>query len=266
MTNSSWESASNEIKYFVNQMLMKTKAILDNHFIGFYIHGSLALGGFNPKNSDIDMIVVTNDSPSSDQKGKLADLFLVYSNNPYPVEVSFLNSRQLSEWQHPSKFDFHYSEYWRPYYLRNQGNEAFPSTDPDLAAHITILNHAGICLEGKPIKEVFPPIPVSNYLSSIMNDFNDCLEQIEYNPIYCTLNLIRVYMYISEGEIVSKLHAGEWGLRNLPNEFIGLIKKVLTGYQSEDKNLYLDKIQLKAFSHYIHQKVMERELSLLKYN
>ncbi|MEI2358527.1 nucleotidyltransferase domain-containing protein, partial [Mesobacillus zeae] len=40
-------------------LLDGTKEMISEKFIGFYIHGSLAMGGFNPKSSDIDVLVVT---------------------------------------------------------------------------------------------------------------------------------------------------------------------------------------------------------------
>ena len=36
-------------------------AILGDHFIGFYLGGSLAVGDFNPLRSDIDIAAVTTE-------------------------------------------------------------------------------------------------------------------------------------------------------------------------------------------------------------
>jgi hypothetical protein len=36
------------------------QAVLGSHFVGMYLYGSLALGGFDPSTSDIDFIVVTD--------------------------------------------------------------------------------------------------------------------------------------------------------------------------------------------------------------
>src|SRR4051812_32518722 len=54
-----WENSFPKVKTFVYHLLDRTKNILDNNLVGFYIHGSLAMGGFNPKSSDIDILVVT---------------------------------------------------------------------------------------------------------------------------------------------------------------------------------------------------------------
>jgi predicted nucleotidyltransferase len=84
--------------------------------IGIYIHGSIAMGGFNPNTSDIDVLVATSKSMKVEMKRVLEKFLLMYSKSPFPVEISFLNCEQLKEWQHPCPFDFHYSEFWRERY------------------------------------------------------------------------------------------------------------------------------------------------------
>ncbi|WP_281251912.1 nucleotidyltransferase domain-containing protein [Virgibacillus ndiopensis] len=194
----SWKTCSTDVKDFVSHLLNETKEIIKENYLGFYIHGSLAMGGFNPNRSDIDILVVTNNSMTTKTKRKLAKFFLTCSDNPYPVEVSFLNDKQLKNWKHPSPFDFHYSEFWRGRYKDDLATGAYHylneviKTDADLAAHITIITNRGVCIDGKPIAEIFPSVPRSHYVSSIMGDFRACLENIEEEPIYCTLNLLSV--------------------------------------------------------------------------
>ncbi|WP_144512953.1 aminoglycoside adenylyltransferase domain-containing protein [Bacillus sp. FJAT-22090] len=215
-----WENSSAEVNMFVHHLLDSTKDILDDKLIGFYIHGSLAMGGFNPSKSDIDILVVTTDSLSMEIKKRLLKLFLECSNNPFPAEVTFLNEGQLKEWKYPTPFDFHYSEHWRKKYEEGAAFVSdMPKEDPDLAAHITIVNHRGICLWGRSIDKVFPAVPKSHYLASILFDYEDCLKNIELNPVYCTLNLVRVYCYLKEEKITSKQEAGKWGLSHLPQAF-----------------------------------------------
>jgi len=48
--------------------------ILGNQFIGMYLYGSLASGGFNPETSDIDFLVVTSDELSSERIDALENM------------------------------------------------------------------------------------------------------------------------------------------------------------------------------------------------
>jgi predicted nucleotidyltransferase len=184
-----WETSTSNIKNFISKLQKEIIEIINDNFIGFYIHGSLAMGGFNPNSSDIDVLVVTNKSMTVKTKRKLAQFFLNFSNSPFPVEISFLSKEQLKGWQHPCPFDFHYSEFWRERYEDDLLRDTYKfinndiKTDTDLAAHITITNHRGICLKGEPSDEVFLPVPRSDYISSIVGDFQECLENIEAEPI-----------------------------------------------------------------------------------
>ncbi|MEW9676394.1 aminoglycoside adenylyltransferase domain-containing protein [Lentibacillus sp. L22] len=107
-----------------------------------------------------------------------------------------------------------------------------------MAAHVTITNHRGICVVGDPIGKVFPLVPRSNYISSIVGDFQDCLQSIEDEPVYCSLNMIRVYWYLKEGVISSKLEAGNWGLKTLPQDLRIIVRKVVDIY-TDKKDTFL---------------------------
>lgn len=254
---------SSDTKDFIFNLQKKISEIINHDLIGFYIHGSIAMGGFNPSSSDIDVLVVTNKSMTVETKRKLAKFFLMYSNSPFPVEISFLNNEQLKDWQHPCPYDFHYSECWRERYANDllSGTYKFlngdVNTDADLAAHITVTHNRGICVDGKPIGEVFPLVPSSDYLSSIMGDFRDCLENIEEDPIYCTLNLIRVYWYLKEGVISSKQEAGSWGLSTFPKEMSITIKKVVECYANDKDTFGFEKDELVLLKNYISNNVQK---------
>ncbi|UOQ93269.1 cation transporter [Halobacillus shinanisalinarum] len=108
-----WETCQPTTYDFVHSLMDEIKYILVDNLIGLYLHGSLAMGGFNPANSDIDLLGVTRVPLANEDVLKLKKLLLKKSNQPFPIEISFLNKKQLREWQHPSQFDFHFSEFWR---------------------------------------------------------------------------------------------------------------------------------------------------------
>ncbi|WP_236560920.1 aminoglycoside adenylyltransferase domain-containing protein [Pontibacillus sp. HMF3514] len=249
------------MKEFIFNLQKEITKIINDDLVGFYIHGSLAMGGFNPNSSDIDVLVVTENSITVQTKRELAKLFVKHSNSPYPVEISFLNKDQLKDWKHPCPFDFHYSEFWRERYEKDLLRETHIylngeiNTDPDLAAHITLTNNKGICIVGKPIVEAFPLIPRTDYISSILGDFKDCIENIEEDPIYCTLNLIRVFWYLKEGVICSKQEAGNWGISTFPEEFSITVKKVAECYAGHKHTYDLEKDDLVLLGNYISDNV-----------
>ncbi|GGE35159.1 streptomycin 3''-adenylyltransferase [Pullulanibacillus camelliae] len=252
-----WRTCPSDVKHFVAHLQRGISEILYNEYVGFYLHGSLAMGGFNPLSSDIDVLVVTKTSLVVAIKRELAKFFLVCSHSPFPVEISFLNEEQLNNWQHPCPFDFHFSEFWRASYEKDLANGTYHvlndarKTDADLAAHITVTRHRGIGLKGKPIDQVFPVIPRADYVASIVNDYQECLERIEEDPIYCSLNLIRVFWYLKEGVIASKQEAGNWGLLTFPEEMQRTVKKVVACYTKEREAYSFEKDELMALKNYI---------------
>ncbi|WP_051189057.1 nucleotidyltransferase domain-containing protein [Halalkalibacillus halophilus] len=170
-----WKTCPLEIKLFVEEFKNSIKNILNDNYVGFYLHGSLAMGGYSPSRSDLDILVVTYTTLTEENHRCLARLLIEKSNKPTPIEISILSVHQLNQWRHPSPFEFHYSEDWRgefeSMFLNN--NSFIPSnekvtTDPDLSAHITVTIHRGVCLDGEPIEDVFPIIPERDYISAIM--------------------------------------------------------------------------------------------------
>src|SRR5699024_6255197 len=96
-----WENCPPYVKKMIDKLKREIKKMIQENFVGFYIHGSLALGGFNPDRSDIDVLVVTNTTITVDTKKILAQFFLSESNSPIPIEASFLSRDQLKVWKHP---------------------------------------------------------------------------------------------------------------------------------------------------------------------
>lgn len=231
------ENTFNEsVQSFLDNLLFEIKRITGNPFVGCYLHGSLAMGSFQPANSDIDLLVVLNKTLCKQQKQELAVLFLCQSNQPYPIEISFLLKSHLKKWEHPFPYIFHYSEYWRERMevSKEQVIEKSEGKDADLAAHIAVLLDRGITLEGPPADSVFPAVPKTDYISSIQSDYEECLAAYLDKPVYALLNMLRFYWYLKEGCILSKEEAGEKALKDFPERMLPAIKSLLHNYQVKE--------------------------------
>jgi streptomycin 3"-adenylyltransferase len=170
------------------------------------------------------------------------------------VEVSFLPKDVLECWEHPTPFDLHYGEDWRNRYATALADggwrdwNAETRKDPDLAAHITITNHRGVCLMGAPITSVFPAVPRHDYLDSILHDVRGADHWVVRSPVYNMLNLCRVYYYLAAGVICSKDEGGVWGTHNLPPEFRPLVRQALAVYRGEQASVEADPAALEALA------------------
>ena len=68
-------------QHILNEIVDKSKRIFQEHLTGVYLHGSLAMGCFNPQKSDIDVIIVTNSSITDIQKLQFMDHIVALHKN-----------------------------------------------------------------------------------------------------------------------------------------------------------------------------------------
>src|SRR5574337_747753 len=155
----SWANCPASVRAQVTRLREALADALPDNLVGLYLHGSLAMGCFNPACSDIDLLAVTRQRMTVETKRGVAELLLRTSDAPSPIEVSFLREADLRSWAYPTPYDFHFSEDWREKFRRGLSSGEWqtwndhPRTDADLAAHITVTLHRGICLYGRPIVE-----------------------------------------------------------------------------------------------------------------
>ncbi len=243
---------------------------LAENLIGIYLHGSLATNCFNPLRSDIDLLVITQRRMSLETKRSLAEFVLDVSLKPSRIEVSFLSSNDLHPWRYPTPFDFHYSEDWRKDFERELSDgswkewNAIQRFDNDLAAHITVLNHRGVCVYGQTISDVFPPVPEQDFVASILDDVLSAkfgFDAILQYPIYVVLNACRTFAFLRTERIMSKKEGGMWALKMLPEEFHQIITDALDEYSNNENESNLGKEQLIKFAVYMQSEV-ERAINL----
>lgn len=176
------------------------------------------------------------------------------------LEFHVLLLADTTHFTDPLPFDFHFSETHLSEYAFNPDKyiKTMHGKDPDLAAHITILNHYGQELIGKPIEEVFSDVPSADYWHSITADVNDANQEILIHPMYIVLNLCRVLAYKQDHLTVSKLAGGEWGLKCLPEKYHFIIQAALARYtlaSSKDPFNSISAAQLDQFAFLMLQKI-----------
>lgn len=220
----SWDTAPEPVRSQVKRFVRDSRAVLGENLTGIYLHGSLALGCFNPERSDIDLVVVIRHPMAPETKRLMAGLMLAQSGEPRPLEVHWLLELELKRWRHPFPYDLHYSEGWRERFATNLNRldwEVWLSReklDRDLAAHVTVIGRrGGVVLYGPPVQQLFPQVPVNDYIDALLYDFQPCRDKITEDPVYSLLNLLRVYLFLKDGLVASKEEAGRWGVRNLPD-------------------------------------------------
>jgi streptomycin 3"-adenylyltransferase len=229
-------AASGTVKRQLGRFVTELKNILKDDLTGIYLHGSLAMGAFNPDSSDIDLLVVMKAGDGKELNDKLVKLLLKHSDAPAPIEISFLTESHLRNWEHPCAYEFHFSEDWRDRYASGWRGPQDDRKDDDLAGHIAVLRNRGKILYGKSIEEVFPEVPVCDYLRSVLADLEWSIdEMLDENPAYAILNHCRTYAFVCERKILSKAEGGAWLLEGAPEIYQPILKEALDAYRDSSK-------------------------------
>lgn len=234
----------------LNQFVDRMKEVLNKNLTGIYLHGSLAMGCFNPRKSDLDLIAITEDLISDLQKMRIMQ-YIVRLNEGAPpkgLEISFVLRKWCKPFVYPTPFELHFSPAHLKGFLDDPSDyiEEMKGTDIDLAAHFSIINRFGVVLYGEKIDQVFSEVPEEYYRKSICADVENAVNDIVENPIYITLNLCRVLAFMKNGLYLSKEQGGKWGMGSFP-EYRSVISEALDCYTS-DRNMTANAEELQLFA------------------
>jgi len=240
---------------------------LGEKLTGIYVHGSVAMGGFTFKQSDLDYLAIISSPLTLEERQKLSKSFLEIYEKDAPgngIEMSIVVEKFAgSDFRYPTPYEFHMGteEQIKSYSLPHKAE----MTDPDLAAHFTITKKRGICMYGKAIDEIFADIPRKYYLDSIAKDSGESFKNIQEKtgiekctvPKYAILNFCRVLALIEGNLIVSKVEGAEWALKNLPEKYHSLISAALQEYSEAFSSEKVDPLLLKDFANYSQHRINE---------
>lgn len=238
---------------------------LGEKLTGIYVHGSAAMGGFTPTQSDFDYLVTISSSLTPDERKKLSDSFLEIYGKDAPangIEMSIVIEKFAGKnFRYPTPYEFHMGseEQVRFHGLPHESEK----TDPDLAAHFTVTQKRGICVFGKPIDDVFIEVPKKYYLASVALDSEESYKNIQGKtsnekcavPRYAVLNFCRVLAFAKEDMIVSKVEGAEWALKNLPEKYHSIISAALQEYRKVGSSEKIDPNILKDFAVYAQNNI-----------
>lgn len=259
-----WQNAPQTVRAQVGRVVTALRAILGDDLVGVYLHGSLAMGCFNPTGSDIDLLAVTQSPPAEAAHRELALRLLDLSGSPSPLEISVLREVDLLPWRFPTPFQFHFSEDWRERFNLALGGGSLPiqpGEDADLAAHITILHQRGVVLLGPAVGQIFPNVPATDYLAAIWeHDTRSVRHWVADRPVYGVLNLCRVLTYLTDERITSKEEGGAWALSapSVPVTLRPVVTHALALYRGEERVAAFDSGELFRFVAVMEEAIRSR--------
>lgn len=254
-----------QIDSLIKDYVERSREILQDNIVGVYLHGSSVMGCFNPKKSDIDLIVVVDRPLCDTVKREYMDMVVEFNalGPAKGIEMSIVLREVCKPFLYPTPFELHFSAGHLEWYEEAPDDyiSKMKGTDKDLAAHFMIINKRGICLYGAPIKEVFAEVPGRDYMDSIWFDVEEAAEEITVYPMYLTLNLARVLAYKEEGLVLSKKEGGEWAIATLPAEYRPLILDAMHEYTT-NKDVIYDQALAKHYAEYAINRIKQRGQSI----
>jgi len=224
----------NDAENLLSRIVSEYRRVLGDDLVGLYLHGSLAFGCFTWERSDVDFIAVVERPLEFCVKQALIDAVIELNKSAPPkgIEMSVVTADVCRPFVYPTPYETHFSNSHLAAYTadRDAHLRRLCGTDPDLAAHFTVINKVGRLLYGKPICEVFGEVPRECYIDSIMGDIESADADIAHDPVYFTLNLCRVLAYLRDGSVLSKSQGGEWALHCIPCEYHAAVRSALAVY------------------------------------
>jgi predicted nucleotidyltransferase len=217
--------------------------VLGDELVGVYLHGSLALGCFNPALSDVDVLMVTRRPLRSDRRDVLRTLFARVPR----LELHSLSESDLTAWRHPAHYDLHYDTKQRLF---------GPGEDHDLAAHFVVVRHRGATLVGPGPADVFPEVPWEDYEDSLRRDLAWCREH--GTEVYAVLSPARIWATLTDGSVHSKASGAAWALERAPAEFHPLLRQAHETYRTGDRQVEFAREEVSRFADFVATQLGER--------
>jgi hypothetical protein len=219
-----------DINTVLHLLLTSVQATLGEHFVGLYLHGSLASGDFDPARSDIDFVVVTADALPEERIPALAALHarLIDSGMPW--------ASKLEGTYFPQAVLRRYVPSDALYPSLNEGSFYMGSHGSDWVIQSYILREHGIVLAGPAPRSWIDPVApealrramrelLREWWAPMLHD-TARLRSAEYQA-YAVLTMCRALYTLESGAVVSKPVAARWAQANLGMRRAKLIERAL---------------------------------------
>ncbi|MFI5270963.1 MAG: aminoglycoside adenylyltransferase domain-containing protein [Candidatus Saccharimonadales bacterium] len=248
----------------LEKLLKKVRDCLSDEFVGLYNYGSLAIGDFHLKSSDIDFLVVTKHKLNRQTIEKLRQMHKAFDASSHKwdrrLEGSYLPLSELTK-HDPNA---------GPFPCVNEGRFYMSKHGSQWIIHRYVLRKHETIIYGPSLRDKIDPV-TKNQLraaqASVLQEkwinrlSNLQFLKIEKEQSYAVLTMSRALYVFKHGEVASKVVAANWSLESLDERWHGLVKRAL----ATRGNRRLDNLELtQEFIRYTIQKANAVEQKLLQ--
>lgn len=178
--------------------------------VAVYLHGSSVLGDFDPRLSDIDLLVIVDDSTLATAIEATADI--LHASRPCPalgIEASVVSTTAAAEPGQPWPFLVHVAT------AVDDDKVVFGydrEGDDDLILHYAVTRAAGLAIDGPPAQDVIGEIDAATIIEQLREELIWATRNAS-GP-YAVLNACRALRYERDRVICSKTDGGVWALEH----------------------------------------------------
>lgn len=235
-----------QVSSLLQELTTRLPVILGRNLVGVYLYGSLTQGAFNPKRSDIDLIVVTR-RDLSDAQFKRLDAWLTRSakSNPWAMRLQILFLIETEVLKMNAKACLY--QFGK---LKRSGSDGNP------IIWMNVLQ-SGAVLSGPRPETFVPEITPEILFQALEREVGYLREEMIENSLsvwrdvpmyraYAVLTLCRILYSFEHGTIVSKRRAARWTLKHLPEEWHEIILQALD-YSESKPSMRIPLSRIKQF-------------------
>jgi len=205
-----------EIAEFGNQVASELARILRDDLVGVYFVGSVALGGYVPAESDVDIAAVSRAALSKEQKHSVASAIVEVSATCPARGVEFTLYRRDVAGSLPKGADFEVNANGGPRMPTAVHLDATAEQGFWYALDRAIAHRSGVVISGPPPGTVFVDLPRRALLEA-MSESMEWHRVHEKATLYSVLNACRAWRFADEGVLGSKLEGATWARTRWPD-------------------------------------------------
>ena len=109
------------ISGLINDFTEMSRKILGDNLKGIYLHGSAAMGCFNPEKSDLDLLLVVEHPVAKEDKRKFMEAVVRLNEEAPPkgMELSVVLQENCRPFVYPTPFELHFSNMHLKWFREN---------------------------------------------------------------------------------------------------------------------------------------------------
>jgi hypothetical protein len=223
-----------EVALFGDRLAQALAGVLGTDLVGVYFVGSVALGGYVPGESDIDIVAVSNAALTHLQRHAVASVVVETSGSCPARGVEFTLYRREIAGAPPVGADFEVNANGGPRMATAVHLEAAAEPGFWYVLDRAVAHRSGLAISGPPAREVFSDVPRDTLLEAMYASMT-WHRRHERGTLYSVLNACRAWRFAVVDLLGSKLEGAAWARKRWTDP--GLIDAAVALRRGEDATL-----------------------------